>query len=121
MDEIKIDKDRITRINSIMEDYYERIKALKNYLVVLGRVKKDGSYKTDPKLTLEIIESEIINTDFLIRMLERIVKSDIGVMSMDEFFRTKLGVSQNRMYRLVSNGIQLRPEEKEKIILFINE
>ena len=111
---------RQTQTFNMKQGYEMRLETLQNYLSVLKRVKKSGVWKLDREITMGDIDNEICNTDYLIRLLENIIKTDFKSLSCDEFFRTNLGINGARMYQILNNGTRLREEEKRQVILFIH-
>ena len=82
------------------------LKRLKNYERVLVE-------------TAEYVKKELVNIDYLIRMLEKLQMEDLGKISFDEFYRTNFGFNADRFNRLLNNGTVLTPEETKNVLLFI--
>lgn len=90
------------------QKYDEALRRLKNYERVLIE-------------TLDYIKKEIVNTDYLLRVLEKLGKEDLGRMSIDEFYRKNFGFNTERFNRLINNGTTLNPEELENITIYLKK
>lgn len=123
-----LDIRREQRILAAKMRYSFEMRRLKNYLRVLKETRDfDGATNSMEKKFIEeikkirpYIDEQIINTDFMIRLLGKLSDYDFKNKTMDETFRKKVGIPIDKVNRLISNGCVLNEEEKNRIILFIN-
>lgn len=100
MSTLRQDAVRETKSKKLKVDKLKDLKRLKHYY--------------------EILQREIVNTDYLIRTLEKIVSDDIAVTSWDKYCRDNFGINSDRFYKLLNNGVVLNEEEIKNITLFVN-
>lgn len=97
---------RVAREKILKEDHAQHLKRLKNY----KRVLIDTS---------EFIRSELPNTDYLIRLLEKLQKENLNERSFNQFCRERLGFNEERLRALLTSESRMRKEEVEKILIFL--
>lgn len=99
---------RVIKAETVSFKHEADLKRLKNYERVLIE-------------TNEYIKKELVNLDYLVRMLEKLQTQDLSKISIDEFYRTNFGFNADRFNRLLKNGTVLTPEEIKNVILFIKK
>ena len=93
---------RIAKAETVSLKHEDDLKRLKNYERVLIE-------------TAEYVKKELVNVDYLVRMLEKLQTEDLSRTSIDEFYRTNFGFNADRFNRLLKNGTVLTPEEIKKL------
>ncbi|MCC7159730.1 MAG: hypothetical protein IT281_09345 [Ignavibacteria bacterium] len=101
----KIIEAKATQVN---EKHLQDLKRLLNYKRVLVE-------------TINYAKKELVNTDYLIRVLTKLDSEDLTVKPFDQFCRENFGFNVDRFNRLLSNGTVLNKEEIENIVIYLNK
>lgn len=103
------DNVRESREKILKDEHAQHIKRLKNYKRVLIE-------------TSELIRSELPNTDYLIRLLERLQKENLMTeLSFNQFCRERIGIKDERLRQLLNSETRMNKEEVEKILIFLGD
>lgn len=104
----KQEPNRITRARLMKEEHTQHITRLKNYKRVLIQ-------------TSEMIRSELPNTDYLIRLLEKIQTENLNELSFNQFCRDRIGIKDERLRALLKAEVRMSKEDIEKILIYLGE
>lgn len=95
-------------IQRVREKHLQDLKRLTNYRRVLVE-------------TIDYSKKELVNTDYLIRILTKLGNEDLTVKPFDQFCRETFGFNGDRFNRLLSNCTVLNKEEIENIVIYLNK
>lgn len=98
---------RIQKAITVQERHRSDIDRLKNYKRVLVE-------------TIDYSKKELVNCDYLIRVLEKIQTEDLSKISIDEYYRTNFGFNADRFNRLLRNGTVLNEEEIKNLVVYLS-
>jgi hypothetical protein len=99
---------RIQKAQSVQEKYKLDVDRMKNYKRVLVE-------------TIEYAKKELVNCDYLIRVLEKLQTENLSKISIDEYYRTNFGFNADRFNRLLRNGTVLNEEEIKNLVVYLSK